>query len=112
MAELALALTHLHARNILYRDVKMDNVLIGADGHVRLVDFGLVHAVDPAVGFPWKKHPELSPALPPRPMFRRTDDDSSEGAKPVSVRSMAEEELKDALSARYNMAAEYRSRVG
>ena len=40
-AEVCLALDHLHAHGIIYRDLKLENVLVGADGHVALADFGL-----------------------------------------------------------------------
>lgn len=36
------ALRYLHRRNIIYRDIKLENIMIGMDGHVRMVDFGLV----------------------------------------------------------------------
>lgn len=41
MAEIVLALEYLHSQGVVYRDVKPENILIDADGHVRLTDFGL-----------------------------------------------------------------------
>ncbi|EPT28743.1 serine/threonine protein kinase AktR, putative [Toxoplasma gondii ME49] len=40
-AEVLLGLRHLHELNILYRDLKAENVLVDLDGHCRLADFGL-----------------------------------------------------------------------
>jgi len=39
--ELGAALLHCHAKKVAYRDVKPENVLFGARGHVLLADFGL-----------------------------------------------------------------------
>ncbi|EGC31721.1 hypothetical protein DICPUDRAFT_39515 [Dictyostelium purpureum] len=41
LAELILALEHLHNNNIIHRDLKPENILIDSDGHCILTDFGL-----------------------------------------------------------------------
>eukprot|EP00596_Hydrurales_sp_CCMP1899_P009984 CAMPEP_0119051758 /NCGR_PEP_ID=MMETSP1177-20130426/73269_1 /TAXON_ID=2985 /ORGANISM="Ochromonas sp, Strain CCMP1899" /LENGTH=615 /DNA_ID=CAMNT_0007031075 /DNA_START=237 /DNA_END=2084 /DNA_ORIENTATION=- len=40
VAELVLALAHLHQMGLMYRDLKPSNVLLNDDGHVQLVDLG------------------------------------------------------------------------
>ncbi|KAJ0318436.1 hypothetical protein COL5a_010669 [Colletotrichum fioriniae] len=47
IAELGCALRYIHSQNIIHRDVKPDNVLLDADGHVHLTDFNVASDIIP-----------------------------------------------------------------
>jgi len=39
--EVLLALEYFHKNNIVYRDLKLDNILLTLDGHIKITDYGL-----------------------------------------------------------------------
>jgi serine/threonine protein kinase len=41
MCEIILGLECLHNNDIIYRDIKPENILMDTKGHVKIVDFGL-----------------------------------------------------------------------
>ena len=44
-AEVLLTLETLHSQNIIYRDIKPENIVVAADGHIKLVDFGFAKEI-------------------------------------------------------------------
>jgi serum/glucocorticoid-regulated kinase 2 len=40
-AEIICALEYLHTGGVMYRDLKTENILLDAEGHIRLTDFGV-----------------------------------------------------------------------
>jgi len=47
IGEIVLALEHLHKNGIIYRDIKLENILLDGEGHIVLTDFGLSREFQP-----------------------------------------------------------------
>jgi len=78
MDQLLSALEVAHAANIIHRDIKPDNIIVGADNRIKLMDFGIAKLVDAGtmtqagqmMGSPAYMSPEQ---IMGRPIDARTD---------------------------------------
>jgi protein kinase X len=45
-SEILLAIEYLHAKDMIYRDLKPENLLLDSNGHIKITDFGFAKKVD------------------------------------------------------------------
>ena len=64
---MVLCFEYLHGRNLIYRDLKPENVLVAQDGFLKLADFGLAKKASflqrrksNAIVSLWYRAPEIS----------------------------------------------------
>ena len=62
LRELGDAVAYAHARDVLHMDLKPGNVMVGSDGHVRVLDFGLAQTF---MAEPWISDVVVPPAATP-----------------------------------------------
>ncbi len=86
---LASVLGFVHEREVVHRDVKPSNILLGEDGHVRLADFGIARLLGDSAG-----HTATGRTSPPsrsavnrshRPATSTRSDSSSSRPSPAVV---------------------------
>lgn len=91
IAEISLALQFVHDMKFIHRDIKPDNILIDARGHIKLTDFGL------CTGFRWTH--DLS-YYRDDTLNSGTNGNTNEDDHPTITRALTQREIEHSLKKR------------
>ena len=47
MAQIMIGLGKLHEKNIIHRDLKLENIMLNTNGYIKIIDFGLARMLAP-----------------------------------------------------------------
>ena len=45
--QIIVGLGHIHSKNIIHRDIKLENILIDNEGVIKIADYGISHQINP-----------------------------------------------------------------
>lgn len=73
ISEVCSGLIHCHQHRVMHRDIKMENIMLGCDGGLKIIDFGFAKSIDDHnntfCGTPFYQAPEMLSATRDGPKY-------------------------------------------